>query len=189
MCGHATSVVKTVGMDVRIVEEPISSGLAEHGTVSIAFSVVRADGSRWTKDYDAVDGPPTRWLARWDVSSWGLLVARAGDDDARIGGAVVAWDTEGLDMLRGHRELAVVWDLRVAPAWRGRGVGAQLWRAAESWALARGCTALEVETQDVNAGACAFYERMGCVLSSVRPDAYPELPDEVQHIYRRSLTS
>lgn len=191
-------------MDVRLSEEPIAA-LAEHGRIPIAFRVdrvldveARAPGLGgfdfrelpldvpYMKDYDAAaDGGPARWAERFDVSKWGLVAARI--EGARAGGVVIAWDTPGVDMLRGRRDLAVLWDLRVAPRFRRRGVGAALFRAAEAWAAARGCRRLEVETQDVNVPACRFYAREGCVLASVTPHAYPDLPGETQLLWGKIL--
>jgi hypothetical protein len=56
----------------------------------------------WVKDYDATDGGAQGWAARFDVTRWGLLGAY--DDERRIGGAVLAFDTPDLHMLRGRRD-------------------------------------------------------------------------------------
>ena len=85
-----------------------------------------------------------------------------------------------LEVLEGRSDLAVLWDIRVAPEVRRQGVGSSLFGAAEGWARARGCLELKVETQTINVPACHFYPRHGCVLKAVRPDAYPTLPHEVQ---------
>lgn len=149
--------------------------------------VERPVDAPWLKDYDATDGGPTRWwTSRFDVSHWGLLGAY--EDGRRIGGAVIAFDTPNLHMLRGRRDLAVLWDLRVVSDARRSGVGAALFRASETWARERGCSALEVETQQVNVPACRFYVRMGCSLAAVDRYAYVELPEEAQLIWRRELT-
>ena len=184
-------------MDVEIREEAITD-LAAHGRVPVAFSVsrrMRVEAGRlveecvkpaWTKDYDAeADGGPERWAARFDVSRWGLLVARRGG--RRVGGAVVAWDTPGVDMLRGRDDLAVLWDLRVDPACRREGIGAALFEGAAGWARSRGCVELDVETQDINVPACRFYARQGCVLRRVDPEAYPALPDETLLLWTLDL--
>jgi GNAT superfamily N-acetyltransferase len=191
-------------LNIDIREEPMSA-LAEHGRVSIAFRVERVlepallDGGLggivltertvdrpYVKDYDAIDGEgPARWAHRFDVRNWGLLAAHA--DGARVGGAVLAFDTPGADMLDGRTDLAVLWDLRVAPGWRGRGVGRRLFEAAERWAAARGCRQLKVETQNVNAAACAFYARRGCTVGAIDRHAYPTLPDETQLLWYREL--
>ena len=191
-------------MLIEIVEDPLSA-LAEHGRISIAFRVERVleptllDGGLggivlaerpverpYVKDYDAIDGEgPTRWAHRFDVRNWGLLGAYA--DGSRVGGAVLAFDTPGVDMLDGRTDLAVLWDLRVRPEWRGRGVGRRLFEAAERWAAVRGCRQLKVETQNVNAAACAFYARRGCTLGAIDRHAYPTLPDETQLLWYREL--
>jgi len=183
--------------------EPID-GLERHGEISIAFEVkteLRMElldaglhgillteqpvHPSWMKDYDAADGGPKRWTKRFDVSNWGLLGAYT--EDRRIGGAVIAFDTSDVYMLRGRRDLAVLWDLRVVDDARRSGAGTALFRASEEWARARECTALEVETQQVNVPACRFYTHMGCTLASVDRYAYAELPQETRLIWRRQL--
>ncbi len=192
---------RITNVDVR--EEPTTS-LAEYARVSIAFEVRRTlvletrgvlGGFRLTereidppyrKDYDGLDGAsPVHLAKRWDLTNWGVLAARI--EDRRVGGAILAFDTPDVLMLEGRRDLAVVWDLRVAPDERGRGVGAALWRASESWAFARGCRHLKVETQNVNVPACRFYARQGCVLGGIQRFAYPALPEEVQLLWHKAL--
>ncbi|MDF1504356.1 GNAT family N-acetyltransferase [Roseisolibacter sp. H3M3-2] len=184
---------------IGVREEPIAA-LAEHARVPIAFTVrerlvLPTDAAAldlvavpveppWVKDYDAVE-PPASWPAQFDVARWGLL--SAWDGGTRVGGAVVARDTPGLDLLEGRRDVAALWDLRVAPAHRGRGVGTALFRAAESWARGRGARTLLVETQDVNVPACRLYRARGCALVSARRGAYPTLPDEARLIWARRL--
>ena len=104
-----------------------------------------------------------------------------------MGGAVVAYDTPGVYMLEGRRDLAVLWDIRVAPPVRGRGVGRALFLAAEAWATAKGCRQLKVETQNINVPACRFYLRQGCVLGGIRRFAYVEFPDEVEMLWYKEL--
>ena len=76
--------------------------------------------------------------------------------------------------------LAVLWDIRVALDRRGGGIGSKLFGRAVEWAQSRGCNELKIETQNVNVGACRFYAAQGCELRAIHPNAYPELPDEVQ---------
>ena len=190
-------------MTMEVREEPMSS-LADYARVPITFEVrmvldivacdrglggfvlvERAVEAPYVKDYDALDGGPAQWPARFDLSRWGLLAARR--EGRLIGGAAVAFDTPGVDMLEGRRDVAVLWDIRVAPEARGQGVGAALLRAAEGWTAERGCRWLKVETQNVNVPACRFYARQGCVLGGIHRFAYPELPDEVQLLWYRHL--
>lgn len=136
------------------------------------------------KDYDAGEGPAA-WAARFDVTNWGLLAAR--EADLWLGAVVVARDPPGLHMLRGRRDAAVLWDLRVRPEARRRGVGTELFRAAERWAGGHGCRTLLVETQNVNVTACRFYLRMGCTLASIDRLACSDLPGEVQLVWAKPL--
>jgi len=189
---------------IEITEEE-SSALGRYARISSAFQVseiVDVAESRdglggfdlserklslpYPKDYDAIAGEgPSQWPQRFDLSHWGLFAARMGAQ--HVGAAAVAFDTPALDMFDGRRDLAVLWDLRVAAESRGRGVGAALFRAAEAWAQAVGCRTLKIETQNTNAAACRFYAHQGCVLRAIRRFAYPLLPDEVQLLWYKEL--
>jgi len=61
-----------------------------------------------------------------------------------VGGAAVAFNTNGVNMLEGRSDLAVLWDIRVRPERRGRGVGKALFHASADWARPRGCHQLKV---------------------------------------------
>jgi GNAT superfamily N-acetyltransferase len=183
-------------MEIR--EESMFS-LAEHASIPIAFRVdrildvalvgqrpvlmERALADTYIKDYDAVE-EPLRWV-RFNTSNWGLIAAYMGPD--RVGGAIVAFDTPGVELLEERRDLALLWDLRVSPDYRRAGIGAGLFHAVEAWARARGCGELKIETQNINVPACRFYERQGCVLRAANRFVYPDLPDEVQLLWFKSL--
>ena len=139
----------------------------------------------YLKDYDAIAETPSEWARRFDTSKWGLLIARI--DDQCVGGVTVAYDTPGLDMFEGRSDLAVIWDIRVALTMRQHGIGSSLFKAAEAWAVARGCRHLKVETQNINLAACRFYARHGCVLRAAHRGEYPECPDEVQLLWYKDL--
>ena len=128
---------------------------------------------------------PASWPLRFDLTNWGLLGAY--DGTRRIGGAVLAYDTPGLDLLLREHD-ALLWDLRVAPDRRGHGVGTALFAAAESWARRRECHRLLVETQDSNPRACRFYIARGCRLMRVTRGAYADFPSETQLLWEKSLT-
>jgi GNAT superfamily N-acetyltransferase len=108
-------------------------------------------------------------------------------DGKQIGGAAVASDTPGIDLLEGRRDLAVLWDIRVDPSVRGRGVGLALFSAAAAWARSRGCRQLKVETQNVNVAACRLYAREGCMLGAAHEQVYPAFPHETQLLWYRNL--
>jgi GNAT superfamily N-acetyltransferase len=189
-------------MTIDVVEEPMTA-LAEYALLPIAFRVdqvldvtARAEGGfalsarrlevPYVKDYDAVDGEgPLHWSRRFDVSNWTLFTARVAG--SRVGGATVAFDTPGLTMLEDRRDLSVLWDIRVAPNARGKGIGSALFENVEACARAHRCRQLKVETQNINVPACGFYARHGCELRAVHHAAYPELPEEIQLLWYKDL--
>lgn len=140
----------------------------------------------YVKNYDGINGEgPKQWARHFDISHWGFI--RAASNSRLIGGAVIAFRTAEVTMLEGRDDLAVLWDIRVSPDVRGQGVGSALFDAAESWARARGCRQLKIETQNINVAACRFYERHGCVLEAVNRLAYPQFPDEIQLLWYKNL--
>ena len=191
-------------MRVEVSEGSITN-LEEYDSIPIAFDVgmvldvselgkdsgqfvltERSLDVPYTKDYDALSGEgPTNWTKLFDVSNWGMFVARS--EGRRVGGAVVAFNTPGMIVLAGRQDLAVLWDIRVSPHARGQGVGTALFQAAEDWAKARGCHQLKVETQNINVPACRFYSRQGCALVAVDHFAYPDLSDEIQLFWNKDL--
>jgi hypothetical protein len=109
------------------IREKGPDGLAEYARIPIAFEVravldvepvdgglgglrlvERALDAPYVKDYDAIPGNnPADWPSRFDLGNWGFL--SAWDEGARVGGAVVAFDRAGVEMLEGRRDLAVLW--------------------------------------------------------------------------------
>ena len=191
-------------MEIKVIEETVEA-LKDYGRVSIAFRVetqFRGDeidngfgGFRlveervhlpYVKDYDCDKGEgPTRWRNQWNIDHWGVLSAFNGNQ--RVGGAVVAYDTEGVFMLEGRKDLAVLWDMRVHPDFRGKGIGAKLFQRAVNWAKSRNCRNFKVETQNINVPACRFYATCGCKLGAINRYAYPNHINEVQLIWHMSI--
>ncbi len=192
----------TMSSEYRVQAEPFTV-LPEYGSIPIAFQVSHVldvelvDGGLGglalherrlaeplSKDYDALPGhAPTDWPRHHDLSGWGLFSAFLGEE--RVGGGVLAHDVETLPALAGRPDRAELFDLRVAPTHRGRGVGSLLFAAALGWARERGCRSLRIETQNVNVPACRFYVAQGCTLASVDRLAYPELAGEVELVWSR----
>ncbi len=192
-------------IDVELAREPIATALQEYARVPILFTVDREldvtsrdDGTDgfvlserrldvpYLKDYDAIpDQGPLQWPRRFDVSNWALFTARVAT--RIVGGATVAFDTPGLTMLEGRRDLALLWDIRVSPDVRRQGVGSALFARVEALAHGYGCRELIIETQNTNVGACRFYERQGCRLKAVDHAAYPDLPQEIQLLWYKEL--
>ncbi len=189
-----------------LVREVSISQLNELSQISIAFEIASIleispdseEPGEWIikerslthhieKDYDAIsENHPLDWAEQFDLRNWGLLFAYHGEE--RIGGALIAYKTPGVDMLEDRDDQAVLWDIRIARAWRGMGAGKALFEAAKEWAINHNCRELKIETQTNNATAVRFYLRQGCRLGRVIPDAYPDLPDEVQVLFYLDLS-
>jgi GNAT superfamily N-acetyltransferase len=178
--------------------------LPTYGSVSIAFEVDRIyevstnDAGQlelterklekpYRKDYDEIPGnKPINWSQCFDLTNWGFIVAR--ENDRRVGGAAIAHNSADIHLLEGNEKLALLWDLRVSPDYRGRGLGLEIFQKLEEWCLSRGCTELKVETQSTNVSACNFYKRQGCELRAVNRFAYSDYPDEIQMLWYKSLS-
>jgi GNAT superfamily N-acetyltransferase len=126
----------------------------------------------YTKDYDGYGELPIDWPKRFDVKNWGFFLARIGDKP--VGAATVAFDTTGVFMLEARRDLSVLWDIRICP--EARGAGIPLFRYAANWSRAHACTQMKIETQNVNAPACRFYQRMGARLGEIHRYGYAAVP-------------
>lgn len=137
----------------RLVEEPVAES--------------------FIKTYD--DDGPTNWVAEFDLGRWGIFLAA--DGDCPVGGAAVAVDAPvyPLDKFQ-RRDLAVLWDIRVHPEHRGRGVGSLLFDRAADWARRNGWGQLGLETSSVNVPACRFYARKGCELGAIHRYGYAGVP-------------
>jgi GNAT superfamily N-acetyltransferase len=184
-------------MPIEIIEIP-STRLPDYESVPISFEVRTIfdlelpDGglggihfherpvSPYIKDYDVL-GPPASWLAEFDVSNWAFSLALEGE--LPVGAATVAWNTGGVNMLEGRSDLSVLWDIRVLPACRGKGIGKKLLEHSAAWSKARGCVQMKIETQNINVNACRFYAAQGARLGDIRRFAYrhePSVAHEVQ---------
>ncbi len=193
-----------MAVDFRIVEET-SDVLPEYGSVPIAFEVSsrfrvervscglggirlieEAVKPPYIKDYDEPDGPERLARRSWDLSNWIFLGAFR--ERERIGGAIVAFHVDDMNYCEGREDLAGLWDIRVRPDDRGRGVGKSLFQHAETCARNRGCNQLKIETQNTNVAACRFYARMGARLGKVHMYAYHgEGLDEVELTWYKDL--
>lgn len=160
-------------VDSQLRVEPLEGGLG-----GLRLVEERVDPP-YVKDYDAVlggsDESPAHWPELFNVSRWGFFLAIARGQD--IGGAAVAFDTPGVNMLEARSDLAVLWDIRVHPDERRHGIGSLLFQGAADWARLQGCRQLKVETQNVNVRACRFYARQGCHLGSIDRYGYAGCPD------------
>ena len=174
-------------MNIEVAEDSISAP-PEYASVPISFEVrevlapddLTADPSRRRLTIQAVKSPFIKdydWVMTPDLTDWAFFVARS--DGVRVGGAAVGFE--------GRNDLAVLWDIRVAPAARHCGVGTALLRTVQAWASRQSVSWLKVETQNINVPAYRFYLHHGFTLTDVRPGAYPQLPDEVQLLLHKRL--
>ncbi len=142
----------------------------------------------YVKDYDESKGEgPMRWLETFNTANWALFLAR--DKGVSIGGATVAFHTPEVHMLRGRKDMSVLWDIRVHPAHRRSGVGTALFVEAVEWSRTNNCRHMKIETQNINVPACRFYARQGCRLGEINRYAYsePHLAHEVMLIWYLDL--
>jgi GNAT superfamily N-acetyltransferase len=154
---RTTYRVDTIDFGLRLAEEPLAKP--------------------YVKDYDALDDPDGRilnWPRHFDISKWGFFIAREGGVD--VGAANVAVHTPAVHMLESRSDPAVLWDIRVRPEKRRRGIGAALFRHVADWARGRDCRQLKVETQNTDVPACRFYAALGCVLGGLNRFGYAACP-------------
>jgi GNAT superfamily N-acetyltransferase len=150
------------------------------------FRLVPRPVAPWVKDYDAIDGGPLTWPTRFDLRHWTFFTAW--DDGRLVGGAAIVYRAPDIEMLEGRDDVALLWDLRVAPNARGVGVGRALMDAVDARARSHEASWLEVETQNINVPACRFYAANGFDLRAANRDAYPGVPHEIQLLWYKQLS-
>ena len=126
--------------------------------------------------YDEDDDDVLNWPKQYDVSKWGIFIAF--DGDRPVAGAIVAIDMPaGMTTPFESEGIAILWDLRVHPDERRRGVGAEIFKCAADWAREKGCKQFKIETQNVNVPACRFYVKQGCKLGATHRYGYAGCSD------------
>ncbi len=102
--------------------------------------------------------PPHFFTEYFDGESAVAFVAQA----EHVIGVVLASlrDTPAFPVFR-QQEVVMISCLVVDAAWRRRGAGTLLTRAAESWAAERGAAWIELDVYQANPEAHHFYERLG----------------------------
>jgi GNAT superfamily N-acetyltransferase len=119
----------------------------------------------YEKDYDCLDGGPLSWPVRFDLSTWHIIVAVASEE--LLGGAAAFGPAFGF-----RDTIAELFDIRVQSHAQRSGVGRALLAHQKQWAYRQGFLWLKAETQNVNVGACRFYQQMGGTLGSINRFAY-----------------
>jgi len=141
--------------------------------------------SKYIKSYD-LEETPSDWKKEFGMKNWGIFIAY--DNDVPVGGAMIAYNTKGINMLSGKKDMTVLWDLRVDNDYKGKGIGYLLFEKAVEWSKKRNCIKMKIETQNINSVACEFYKRQGSVL--VKIDEYPTYgycEGETQLIWYKNL--
>ena len=93
------------------------------------------------------------WIEGWEGARNALFVA---ERDAEWIGMAVGSRT-------GDEPDAHLYGMWVDPAWRARGIGARLVDQVLGWARSWGAGSVILAVTETNAGAVAFYERLGFV--------------------------
>jgi GNAT superfamily N-acetyltransferase len=148
--------------------EPVQNGLG-----GFIINEVPVTTPYWV-DFDAEKGEgPERWLDRWNIENW--TVFSAYDKGIRIGGAVIAFDTPNVNRLEGREDITVLWDLRIHPDYRRKGMGTLLIRQCMEWSKNKKCRLMKIESQSNNVNACRFYAKHAA-LGNLHRYAYADLP-------------
>lgn len=141
-------------MGIKIKEIGIES-LPEYAKVSIAFhvdsmyQVVEVEGglkgltlreveisSPYRRDFDLDPNEgPLSWSETFDLKEAGFFLAQL-EGETR-GAATVFLRNPQIRMLEGRNDLALLWDIRVDPNYRGLRIGRSLFCHAVEWARER----------------------------------------------------
>ncbi|WP_105616407.1 GNAT family N-acetyltransferase [Vallitalea okinawensis] len=190
--------------DIKVViEEPTREILKDYSNISIEFIVDSEYTFEWqnnglggiklvekhvepyTKDYDSIDDNPSVLIDKFNLSNW--CVVSVFDGDKQAGGAIIAFNTEDINMLEGRDDLAVLWDIRINKNYRRMGIGSRIIDRCIEWARSKNCTRFKIETQNNNVKACKFYASQGAKLSNINRYYYKEYPNEIQLIWSIDL--
>lgn len=181
--------IETLAFQTCELDRYLSVPIAFSGHSRLDSTALRAGELRempepeFFKDYDLLESPRA-WSSQFDTSNWLAFLAI---QSHTVGGAILAFGSKDFDMLLGRKDLAVLTDLRVHPAKRGKGVGTCLFRAAAARARKLRCSELHVETQDTNVAACRFYKQLGCTIQRIEEGAYGPSCQELKVVWSLKL--
>lgn len=140
---------------------------------------------KFIKNYDLEENV-FNWKKDFGMENWGVFIAY--DENTPIGGATIAFNTKGVNMLSGRKDLTVLWDIRVKDKYKAKGIGSQLFKKAVDWSKEKSCIQMKIETQNINSKACEFYQKQGSFLGKI--DEYPTYgycEGETQLIWYKNL--
>ena len=160
----------------KYIVERIDSGLG-----GILLKEVKVEP--YTKDLSIYECA-IEYEKQFDISNWRFYMAF--DGDMPIGAMTIAGTTNGMNMLAGRDDACVLWDIRVADAYKYSGVGQKLLDMGILGAKEDRYRQMIIECQNNNIPACKFYKKQGAVLSKIDMYAYysePEVRDEIQFVW------
>ena len=169
-----------VHVESKFLIEKLDRGLG-------GFLIKETPVPAYTKDYSIYE-VASEYEQQFDISNWAFFMAFEGDRP--IGAATVASRTANVYMLNGRDDLAALWDIRVADAYKRQGVGQKLIDMAVAWARSQGLKQMLIECQNINVPACRFYHKQGAVLGKIDEYAYyndPDIRDEIMLIWYLDL--
>jgi len=146
---------------------------ADMGLGGLRF-VEEAFTQPYRKGADSTESSPEAWPPAHEPGAFAAFLAM--EDGVPVGGAAVVINPAGAFLFERRDTLAGLWDLRVHPGHRRRGVGTKLLLHAAGWAKQCGCTQLRIECQNVNVAACRFYAKH-CTLGAIERYAYAACAD------------
>lgn len=152
-----------------------------NGLKGIALTEKRCD--RYVKNYDRIScNHPVEWSTVIDTDHASLFFVCEGKRD--LAAALLLY---GFDQI--PENTATIWDIRVEPESRRKGVAGVLLERMIQSALDGSCEILKAETQNNNVGACKFYAKRGFSLGTIKRYAYaePELRNEIMLVWYKEL--
>lgn len=174
----------TISMNVEVQSEyrikRIDSGLG-------GFLFEKTFVEAYIKDLSVYERA-TEYETKFDITNWRFFMAF--EEEKPVGALTIAGRTHGLNMLSGRSDACVLWDIRVADAYKHKGIGQKLLDTAISNAKADGYRQMIIECQNNNVPACNFYKKQGALLSKIDMYAYylePDIKDEVQLVWYLDL--
>ena len=134
------------------------------------------------KDYDKHPcDRPKEELKKFDIENWVFYGAYL--DSSLAGCLILAHKSKKVYMLEGRDDIMCLWDIRIHPDLRRKGIGSKLFEAAVEETARLGCKFMKIETQNINVQACKFYKKQGCELGTISRYAYKDYPDEIQFVW------
>lgn len=126
----------------------------------------------------------TKYEEQFDITNWRFYMAF--DGNVPVGAMTVVGPTDGLNMLYDREDACVLWDIRVADAYKHQGIGQKLLDMGIAGAKNDRYKQMIIECQSNNVPACRFYHKQGAVLCKIDMYAYylePEVKNEIQFVW------